>query len=254
MDLHAATEVLQSALAVIAAARLVYFDLAKKFPALLAYLIFIAISSCAAGVVDQRSSLYFWVYVSYAPAQCIFSVLAARELFTLTFDNYPGIRTVGRWTMYAGIGLAASVSLALTKVFWNTGANGGNSWGVFYLEVAQRSVVFSLAVAIIAIAFVLSRYPLHLDRNTYVSAAFFSALFVSDAVRLFIDGLAQGLYNNYADWGEAILIALFLTGWAALLRPQTAPAARIAFSTPEEDHLLRQLNSLNQLMSRAARQ
>jgi len=251
--MDAFTEILESVSAMIAVGRLVYLGLGQRFPALLAFLTYIAIVSLAVSILHRSSVLYFWIYIATAPLECIFSIFAVRELFTLTFDNYPGIRTVGRWAMYAGVGISAGLSLALTRIFWGTGADGRHKWGLFYFEVAQRAIVFSLAVAIVAIVFVLLKYPLHLDTNAYVSCAFFSALFLSDAARLFINGLARGLYNNYADWGEAILIALVLMSWALLLRPQTAPVARIAFSSPGEDHLLQQLNSLNQLMSRAAR-
>jgi hypothetical protein len=183
----------------------------------------------------------------------IFSILVVRELLTLMFDNYPGIRTVGRWAMYAGIAISAGASLALTKFFWNTGASGRHKWGLFYLEVTQRSIVFSLVVVIVAILFVLSKYPLHLGRNTYVSCIAFSALFLSEAARLLLDSTTRVLHIDFVDQAESVFIALCLGSWAFMLRPAAAPVARVAFSTPQEDHLLQQLDSLNQLMSRAAK-
>ena len=103
--------------------------------------------------------------------------------------------------MYLGIGYRPDrIRWLLTRFFWNTGAHGRQKWGVFYFEVAQRSIVFSLAVVIIAIIFVLSKYPLHLGRNTYVSCAFFSVLFLSEAVQLFVDAMMRELYNRYVDW------------------------------------------------------
>jgi hypothetical protein len=254
MNLGAVTELVQAIAATAAVARLLYLDLGKRFPALVAYLIFIAVSYFCYGIFNPRSKAYFWIYISFIPLECIFSIFAVRELLMLTFDNYPGIRTIGRWTMYAGLGVSVALSLVLTRALWAVGANGRQKWGLFYFEVAQRSIVFSLAVVIIAIIFVLSKYPLHLGRNTYVSCAFFSALFLSEAARLFIDALTQGLYNHVADWTEDFVIAFCLVGWAALLKPHTAAVARVAFSDPQEDRLLQQLHSLNQLMSRAARQ
>jgi hypothetical protein len=174
-------------------------------------------------------------------------------LLTLTFDNYPGIRTVGRWALYAGIALSVGTSLAMTRFFWNTGAKGRQKWGLFYFEITQRSIVFSLVVVIVAILFVLSKYPLHLGRNTYVSCAFFSALFLSEAATLLLDSTTRVLHNDLVDLIESIFIALCLGSWAFMLRPAVAPIARVAFSTPQEDHLLQQLDSLNQLMSRAAK-
>jgi hypothetical protein len=119
--------------------------------------------------------------------------------------------------------------------------------------VAQRSIVFSLVVAIAAVLFVLSRYPLNLGRNTYVSCGFFSLMFLIEASQLLIDSMSRVLYNHFVDAAGTILISACLLSWAFLLRPQTAPVARVAFAGPQEDRLLEQLESLNRLMARAAR-
>lgn len=203
--------------------------------------------------MDRFAKAYFWTYVAVGSWENIFSILVVREILTAMFDNYPGIRTVGRWAMYVGIATSAGASLALTKFFWNTGASGRHKWGLFYLEVIQRSIVFSLVVVILAILFVLSKYPLHLGRNTYVSCVAFSALFLSEAARLLLDSTARVLHIDFVDQIESVFIALCLGSWAFLLRPEPVPAARVAFSTPQEDHLLQQLDSLNRLMSRAAK-
>ena len=250
MDLHAATELFQAAAAATTAGRLANLGLGRRFPALLAYLIFIAASDLLFCVVRQNSLLYYWMFIASTPLETIFNTFAVRELLTVTFESYPGIRTVGRWAMYAGIAVAAIISLATTSYLWG----GGSKVILFYFGVAQRSIALTLAIVVVTIIFVLSKYPLHLARNIYISFGFFSALFLSDAVRLSIDSLAPALYNDYADWGEFILTALFLGGWAVLLQPQEAQVARVAFSTPEEENLLQQLNSLNQLMTRAGRQ
>lgn len=240
--------------AAVAASRMLYLGLGNRFPALLGYLIFIAASSLCYGILDPRSKPYFWVYLSLVPLESIFKIFAVRELVMLTFNNYPGIRTVGRWTMYAGLAIALTASILLTRAFWTVGAHGRQKWGLFYFEVTQRSIVFALAVVIIAIIFVLSKYPLHLGRNTYVSCAFFSVLFLSEAVQLFVDAMMRELYNRYVDSTEQLVIVFCLVAWAALLKPETATVTRVAFTGPQEDRLLQQLNSLNQLMSRAARQ
>ncbi len=109
-------------------------------------------------------------------------------------------------------------------------------------------------VVIATILFFLSKYPLHLGRNTYVSSAFFSVLFLSDAARLLIDSLAPSLYVHSVDRTEGVIISLCLAGWVALLQPETARSL-VPAGVPSlhEGQLLQQLDSLNQLMSRAAR-
>jgi hypothetical protein len=249
-----AAQFAQAIAAAVAAGRMLYLGLGKRFPALLGYVVFAACSSLCYSILDRTSKPYFWVYVSLTPLESIFKIFAVRELIMLTFDNYPGVRTIGRWTMYAGLAIAVIASLLLTRAFWTVGAHGRQKWGLFYFEVAQRSIVFALAVVIIAIIFVLSKYPLHLGRNTYVSCAFFSVLFLSEATQLFVDAMMRDLFNSYVDRTEQFVIVFCLVGWAALLKPQAATVARVGFTGPQEDRLLQQLNSLNQLMTRAARQ
>jgi hypothetical protein len=253
MDPRVAVELTIAAAAVAVVARLIYLNLASRFRALLAYLTFLAVVNCAFGLLNQASALYFWSYIAVEPLECLLGIFAVRELFALTFDNYPGIRSVGRWAMYAGIALALAISLLVTRFFWN-GEIHGRSIHLFYFEVAQRSVVFTLAFVIFTILIFLSRYPLHLSRNTLASSVFFSVSFLSEASQLLVDSLAPQLNSHYVDWAGTIFIAVCLLGWAAILRPEAERAPeRITFSTPLEDHLLQQLNALNQLMTRVAR-
>jgi hypothetical protein len=155
--------------------------------------------------------------------------------------------------MYSGVALALGISLLVTRLFWSGGARG-RSVSLFYFEVANRSVVFTLAFAIVTILLFLSRYPLHLSRNTLVSSIFFSVLFLSEASELMIDSLTPKLFNLYVDHAEAVFFIVCLIGWTAMLKPETETVSvRIAFSTPQEDYLLQQLNALNQMMTRSAR-
>lgn len=253
MDTLATTELVTAAAAAAVLGRLIHLNLARRFPAFWAYLVLVGIIYLSFGLLNPASDSYFWSYVILEPLKWILSIFAIRELFALTFHRYPGIRTIGRWTMYAGVALALAISLLAARLFWGGGARG-RSADLFYFEVSQRSVVFTLAFVIATILLFLSKYPLHLGRNTLVSSVFFSVLFLSEASQLLIDSLSPHLYSPYADWAEVIFIIVCLLGWAALLRPELAGAPeRITFSTPKEDYLLQQLDALNQVMTRAAR-
>lgn len=252
MDPHVTTEFLQSAAASFALARLIYLRLARTFPAILAYVIFTASLNFAYAVMERSTKPYFWTYVVIGPFEGVFSILVVRELITLMFGDYPGIRTVGRWAMYVGIAGSGVATLVLTKYFWSAGATR-RRWGIFYIQVEQRSVIFTLAVIIAAILFVLSKFPLRLDRSTFVSCISFSILFLSEAARLFIDATVRAVHNDLVDWSESVVIALCLGSWAFLVRPETAQAPRAVLTTPHEGRLLQQLDALNQMLTRAAR-
>jgi len=254
MDPSAATELILASAASAAVIRLIYLNLAREFPALVTYLAFVAVMNLGYGLLNQASVLYFWSYIALEPLECVFSIFAVRELLTLTFNDYPGIRTVGRWVMYSGVVLALGISFLLTGFSWSHAARGRAHSHLFYFELSQRSIVFTLAFVIVTILLFLSKYPLHLSRNTLVSSAFFSVLFLSEAARLLIDSLAPKLNIHSVDWAGTVFMSVCLFGWAAMLKPESRAApAQIRFSSPNEEHLLQQLNSLNQLMTRAAR-
>lgn len=251
VDPHAIREFLMSAAAASAAWRLISLGLGDRFRAVLTYVGLLAVIEFAFSILDIRSTLYFWVYFLMRPVLCVCAVYAVRELLTVMFREYPGIETVGRWAMYAGILVSAGFSLAITKIFWRVGAAGGSSWGLFYLGIGERSVVITLVIVILAILFALSRYPLHLGKNTLLTCAFFSVLFLSQAAQIFVANISPLLFNHVADWVTDISITLCLAGWAMLLRPQKSQIARVAFSNPAEDDLLRQLDAFNKILTRA---
>jgi hypothetical protein len=251
----AATKFLQAVAAAVALTRLIQLNLAGRFSSFLYYLAFLAVSNIALGIMNPVSSHYFWTYLAFDPVESALGILAVRGFFSLTFNHYPGIRSVGRWMIYGGVALSLFISLALTGFFWSGGASGRAHSHLFYFEVSKRSIMFSLAVVIVALLLCLSKYPLDLGRNTLVSGAFFSVLFLSETFRLLLDSLAPELHIHYVDWVESAFVSLSLLGWAALLAPQAeGSTAHIKFvRSPQEDLMLEQLNSLNQLMTRAVR-
>ena len=254
MQPHFTTEFLLSAAAALAAGRLLHLGLGKEFASLVAWLGYACVSALALAVVSPKSVLYFWMYVAVLPFDCLFAVFAVRALFGLIFNNYPGIRTVGRWAMYAATALSVAVTVLATRVFWSQTSTGRAHSGIYYLQVAHRSVIFSLALIILSLLFSISRYPLHLGQNTYISSGFFGAVFLSEAAQSLMDSFAPRLYNNYIDWTSNLFVAVCLLAWAGWLKRGTVPMMeRVSHPSPSEDHLLQELASLNQLLSRAAR-
>lgn len=252
MALDSLPKLLEGTAASVAAARLFSLGLAKRQAALLTSLVLTAVVLFALASFPQASAPYFWLYIASVAVNWVVSVWVVREMFALSLEDYPGIRTVGRWAMYAATGISVTASLAVTGVFWNGGARGRSN--LFYVEVVNRSVVFTLAVIVASILVFLSRYPLHLHRNTYVSTSFFSAVFLSEAVEMLIDSFNPLLHSAWVDKTQVIFVALCFGGWALMLRSQTAGApARVSFEKPAEQELLRQLESFNALLARAGR-
>ena len=254
MDAHVVTDLIQTAAAAAASVRLIKLNLAKQFPALLTFLVFLALMNFGLGLMNDGSFVYFWTYFAVETLKCVFGVLAVRELFALTFRDYPGLQSASRWVMYGGIALSLAISLFVTGFVWQGTATGREHSHLFYVEVSVRAVMFALATAIILNFVFLSRYPLHLEKNTLVCSAFFGIVFLSQACCLFLDSLAPQLYDRYIDSTEEIFLIACLAGWTWMLGPKAAPKpATMRYSTPQEDHLLDQLTLLNQMMTRSVR-
>lgn len=252
MTVYSATALVEAAAAIIAIARLLSLQLVGIFPALLSFLSVIAVTAAAASFFSSASPAYFWLYIFQTPVYCLLAVLAARELFAVVFKKYPGIRTAGRMAMYSCIGFASIISLAFAL-----GHSGPATFSshLVYIELARRSVVLSVALFILFILYSLSRYPLELGRNILVSSALFSMLFLGQAAQLLIDSFFSVLSNQMVDAVDVIFGAACTLVWAVLLRSEPAPApVRVKYSSEQEEHLLHQLDSLNRLLTRAARQ
>lgn len=254
MTTHQIISLAEGITAAIAALRLISLGLANRFSALLTWLVAESAINFLFGTLDPSTALYFWMYFTLEPAKCVFEVLAVRELFALVFAGYPGIRSGGRWVMYAAIGISLSISAGVTASLWTGTASGRSFSHLYYLQTTQRSVLFGLTIVIVTILVFLSKYPLHLSRNILVSSACFSILFLSEALEQFIDVLQPNLRLLSVDYGESYFMAFCLLAWALLLRPESEyKPQKISFSTPQEERLLAQLNALNQLMTRSAR-
>lgn len=242
----------QAAAAAFAAARLLHCRLRQRFPLLFSYLIISAVLSAIFSALSIKSRVYYWFYIAEQPISWCAAALAVREMFALIFRNYPGLQTVGKWTFYSALGLSVAVSVVLVQTLKAGGAR--NSIQLIYVLILDRSIGVTLTLTIVILMLILSRYPLHLDRNTYVASGFFSAIFLASGAIKLLDSLATHLYIDYADRAEVVFSALCFVGWGLMLRPAEKDApARPVVNKPREAELLQQLESLNQILSRSSR-
>jgi hypothetical protein len=245
-------EFFEAAAAGVAAARLIRLGLAKQQPALLIFLLFMAVDLFGLSCLAPESAAYFWFFMVSLIVSWFVSIIVVREMFTLTLERYPGIRTAGYWSIYWAVGLSLTICLLITVYSGNGGARGRS--GLYYVEIADQWFVQTLAVVVAAIMLFLSRYPLHLNRNTYVSCSFFSAVFLSDAAVLLVDAYAPHLFLRSVDTMQILFAGACFAAWAVMLKAaETDAPTRITFESPEEHHLLLQLESLNNLLARSGR-
>src|SRR5262249_43097270 len=124
----------------------------------------------------------------------------------------------------------------------------------FYFEVADRSVLLSLALVVILTLTFLSRFPLRLKGNTWAALIGFSAVILSLASARLLDSLAPHLAAGWADNLELAAEAAVYAVWAAKLRAEEAQApARVIFRHADEAELLQKLDAMNGILRRAGR-
>jgi len=251
MGVERAFEFLQAVAAASLVTRIVAVKLVHRFQAITLWLSLTAAFEFSLFLLKPSSPVYFWIYMARVPVLCLFDILAVRELTGVVLRDFPGISSVGRWAIYVGTGVAVSLSLSAAVYFPRSGHR--NSEHLFYAEVIERSVVFSLAVVIASLAYCLSRYPLRLGRNIVVSSFAFVALFLSDALRLLIDSLQAWLFDHSLDLLETLFTVVCLILWTALLRKEPALAPEPAPLDLDDRQILEELTSLNRLLTRAAR-
>ena len=239
----------QAAAAAYAAVRLLHFGLRRRFPFLFVYLLLVAADLLPALLFPLNSHIYYVLYIGLMPALWCAQGLAAREMFSLIFRDYPGIQSTGRWAVYVALSLAVVISVTVAFAW-----KGQHTNYSYYQLILDRSVDFSLAVIVVALMTSLSRYPLRLDRNTLVSSAFFGGIFMTEAAAKLLDSLSRDLFVRTVDFIQVGIAALCFAGWGIFLQP--AGASKRSEKTPNTDHeikLLHELETINRLLSRAGR-
>ncbi len=242
----------QAAAAAFAAARLLHFNLRRRFPMMLVWLLLISLSSLVFSPVDTSSHFYYWAYVIWVPTSWCILALAVRETFMVVFRDFPGLQTAGRWAVYGALGFSSLIVLLFSFLFAKPVLRGGGMLPNYL--VMERSVDMSLALVILGLLYVLSRYPLHLDRNTLVSSTLFSIISLAEGLVKLWDSLSPHLSVRKIDSIEIGFEAICLLAWGILLRASNATSpARPPANPVREAELLQQLETLNNILTRSTR-
>src|ERR1700754_2503563 len=83
----------------------------KQYPIFFLYFVFRVPNSIAPLAFEVHSDSYFYSYVIALPIVLVFYILLVRELYQLVLQDYRGLQTAGRWTMY--VSLVGSLAIAI---------------------------------------------------------------------------------------------------------------------------------------------
>jgi hypothetical protein len=224
------------------------------YPAFFSYLLSQGVLLAVSGLVGVSSLLYRWVFIVAYPITWVVYCLMVRELYNQIFNRYPGIAMLGRWSVYLAV--ASAGAIAIVSRIATRGVLVRKSALLIPIEVAGQNVVFGIALSIIVLLLLISRYPLELHRNVLVNCMVFSALLLGEAAELLVEHLTNMRNTRVLDVASMVFNIGCFGVWGFLLSPQGARKIiqiHHGFSANDERRLLGQLNSLNAWGVRASR-
>jgi hypothetical protein len=238
------------------AVKLFCTGLARKYHALIAFLVFSGFYFICIPLFfwDLRSPAYRFYWEFTQPLTWFFSVWLILELYTLILEKHKGLATLGRWAQYVGFGLATLISLLVMMPQIQAVGHGSGAIFTYYYAV-ERGVDCSMLVFLIVILFWLTQYPVPLSRNVLVHSFVYTTLFFANSIALF-----ARLFFGIQLWYSAsnvltIVFALCILAWLIFLTPkgEEVRLRLLHFSADDEERVLAQLESLNRTLLRAGR-
>jgi hypothetical protein len=239
--------------AALLSAHLYRSGLHRRYRAFSLFMMFFTLQNTVFVVVASKSDAYqkFWVLTE--PIEWLFYVWIVLELYSLVLQDYQGLYTVGRWSLIVAISFALLAS-GFSLVVPSHATQQGHLMAYYY--VAERAVYFSLAVFLLTMLALLMRYPITLNRNVIIHSVVFSAYFLSNtAIFLLLSTRGFGAIRLAIFATQAVNLGALGT-WLAMLNKageQRRQRLRPAQMPGREERLIGQLNGLNMLLLRAAR-
>ena len=235
------------------AVKLVTTGLYKKYPFFFAYFVFRVPNSLWPLLTDFRSDTYFYAYMFTLPITVVFYVLLVMELYRLVLADYKGLQSAGRWAMYASLAGALVISV-LTLIPKITPTMAQRSKAVGLVAFSERGVYTALALFIILLLAILSRYPIQLRRNVRVHAVIYSIFFLSGGVVMLIRAVLGLKDVTMVNLLSTVINLACVFSWLILLKPAgEAVAQRTVASNSHEERLMLQLEGLNAALLRVSR-
>lgn len=230
--------------------RLYSSGLHRRYRAFFRFLIFFALQNAACGVLNPGGDFYqkFWVVTE--PIEWFLYAWVVLELFSLVLQDYQGLYTVGRWSLFAAIAVALLASGLSLMVPAHTTRQG---LLMAYVFVAERAVYFSLVVFLLTILVLLTRYPITLNHNIIVHCVVFSIYFLSNAAIFLLLSTRGMAALKIASYGTQAINLGALGTWLIMLNTageQRPQRLRPAWMPGQEERLVHQLNTFNKALLR----
>ncbi len=201
------------------AAKLLFTGLHRRYRVFFWYFCFRVVNGLWPFFFDIKSNIYFKLWALTEPVSLLFYLLVVLELCKLVLERHRGLYTLGRWAI--GLGMAASVTLSFLSLLPKiTPATPQRSRVMGYLLASDRGVTFCLAIFLLLMLFLLSRYPVPLSRNVILHAAIYTIFFLSNTLNLIFSSVFGLRLYRAVDIGLMGVSTACALAWAFLLTPK----------------------------------
>jgi hypothetical protein len=180
-------------------------------------------------------------------------ILLVLELYRLVLEQYKGVYTLGRWAMYFATVVSVTISV-LSLLPRITPAMPQQSRIIGYVYATERGIDFSLALFILLILFLLSRFPVPLSRNVAVHAVVYSIFFLSNTLGLLLHSVFGLQLENEVNMFLMGTSSACVVAWFFLLntKGEEVRVSTLRFGRADQDRILLQLNALNDTLLKTA--
>ena len=223
----------------------------KQYPIFFLYFVFRVPNSIWPLALDIRSNSYFYCYVITLPLVLVFYILLVRELYQLVLRDYRGLQTAGRWTMY--LSLVGSVVIAILTLLPKIQSSMPQRSKIMgFVMASERAVDTALALFIILLLALLSRYPIQLRRNVRVNAVVCSVYFLTGTMNMVAWTILGMKSLGTLNTVMTVVNVCSVFAWLILLSPagEKVAATKVGAKGDNERRLLMQLEDLNAALLR----
>jgi hypothetical protein len=228
--------------------------LMRTYPFFSSYLAYSVARGAALHAFKYGTNAYAWAYFLSEPVFWLAYILVVLELYSLVLRNYPGIASLGRWVLVAG--LFASILISGLSLQADLSNPGEKYPVILYFTVIGRGVIFSLVIFLLLITGFLVSYPVPLSRNVIVHSMVWSLYFLSTTAGLLVRNITG--HQVTADMNLALLAASLacLVAWIVALSPAgegRTIVLRHIWRPEQQQRLMDQLSAINSTLLRTAR-
>jgi hypothetical protein len=198
------------------------------------------------------SPTYFRVWVFSEPMVLIFYVGVVLELFKLVLERHKGLYTLGRWALY--FSMALSVGLSVLSLLPRMKPSQ-RSRIMAYIFPTDRGVTFCLAIFLLLMLLLLSRYPVPLSRNVILHTTLYTVFFLSNTLGIILSSVfGVDLYHGI-DTGLLVISCACVYSWLFFLnmKGEEVRMNTLHIDPEHEERLLYHLDCIDATLLRASR-